>query len=225
MQTVTGTGTVQLLFTIPRGATGTTGDTGPTGPTGVTGGTGPTGATGETGPTGATGETGPTGPTGASGATGATGATGGGLAAYGGLYNSATQTPTLTTANTFVPLELNTALPLLNTTDSTNSITVTEAGVYEISYNIDLTATAELTFSAEARQNTTAITPTITTVTATVTTTGGGTFNATLTTSALVNLSASDVIDLALTTTGTPSGTTTVQANGSCILVVKKVND
>ena len=164
-------------------------------------------------------------PRGATGPTGATGATGGGLAAYGGLYNSATQTPTLTTANTFVPLELNTALPLLNTTDSTNSITVTEAGVYEISYNIDLTATAELTFSAEARQNTTAITPTITTVTATVTTTGGGTFNATLTTSALVNLSASDVIDLALTTTGTPSGTTTVQANGSCILVVKKVND
>ena len=124
-----------------------------------------------------------------------------------------------------MPLELNTELPLLNTTTATNAITVTEAGDYEIYYNIDLTATAELTFQAEARQNTTAITQTITQNTATVTTTGGGTFNVTLTCSAIATLSASDSIDLAITTTGTPSGTTTVQANGSCILTVKKINE
>ena len=116
-------------------------------------------------------------------------------------------------------------MPLLNTNDATNALTVDEAGDYEISYNVDLTGTAEQTYQVTARQNTNNITQSITQNTSMVTTTGGGSWNASFTNSCIVTLSASDSIDLAITTTVAPSGTTTVQANGSCVLVVKKLND
>ena len=173
---------------------------------------GATGATGETGPTGPTGETGPT------------GATINGLAAYGGLYNNASQTPTLTTANNYTQVELNTEMPLLNTTTATNQITVQQAGDYEISFHIGLTSTLELTFNVTARNNTTPIDSSTIEQTALETATGG-TFVVDVANSVIVTLAENDVIDLAIAATTDPSSATvTVLENGDATLVVKKLN-
>ena len=211
----------------PAGTTGTagaTGPTGPTGPAGTAGATGPTGPTGPAGTTGATGPTGPTGLTGATGPTGPTGPTGAGLAAYGGLYNNAAQTPTIATENTYVPVELNTQMPVLNTTTATNQITVLQAGDYEITYHLQINSTAELTFNVTARNNTTPIASSTIEQTALETATGG-TFVVDVANSVIVTLAANDVIDLALTTTTAPGGATiTIPENGDATLVVKKLN-
>ena len=125
---------VILDFTIPSGPTGPiglTGETGPTGPEGPTGPQGPTGLTGETGPTGPEGPTGPQGPTGPAG---------GGLAAYGGLYSTTPHSIT-GTGGTADAILLANAMPLSNETQGTNTLTVEEAGDYEITYTVNTTPT------------------------------------------------------------------------------------
>ncbi|PFK06736.1 collagen-like repeat preface domain-containing protein [Bacillus cereus] len=131
------------------GATGATGATGPQGLRGVTGATGPqglrgatgaTGATGPQGPRGATGATGATGPQGLRGATGATGATGPAgtpipvtIAAIG---NSNPQTISPGTN-----IQFNQVFELNNITfnDTSDTLTVLETGVYDISFSASTT--------------------------------------------------------------------------------------
>ena len=119
---------------------------GPTGPQGSTGSQGPIGSKGFTGPTGATGSTGftgPTGPTGPTGFTGPTGPTAPGVNVYGSFYSDVTQSVG-TTGNTVI-WKYNQTLYSQGigvtggaTAGDATQITVEKAGVYEISYSVQL---------------------------------------------------------------------------------------
>ena len=75
--------------------------------------------------------------------TGSTGPTAG-LNAYGGRYSDTAQTLNLTIGSQ-VQIPLATTLPNLNTTYATaNSITVLQAGTYEINYFSNMTALLQL---------------------------------------------------------------------------------
>ena len=114
---------VELLFTIPAGATG------PTGPTGATGAAGTAGATGPTGPTGATGATGPTGATGTSVTANSMNAT-----------NSTGDTITVILGGTAVPLPDFQVLDGFTTTAQNTTFTVPATGTYMVSYRVSTTA-------------------------------------------------------------------------------------
>ena len=197
------------------GPTGATGPTGPTGAAGIDGVTGPTGATGPTGPTGATGIDGVTGPTGATGPTGPTGPANG-LRAYGGKYSNTPQTLNLTIGTpTVIPLA--NTMPNLNTTYTpANSITVTEAGDYEINYFSNATATVGAAVTQAVRSNGTNIASTV--ITRTLSAGVGSIYSG----SVIVNLPAGAVIDMvisALIAVGVTLG------NGvNATLTVKKIN-
>ncbi len=96
-----------------------------------------------TGATGATGPTGPTGPTGVSD----------GLASYAGRYNTTPQTLQLVVGgSTQVPLP--STMPVKQATYTpTNSITITEDGVYDISYSTNVSAAIATTLTVAVRQN------------------------------------------------------------------------
>ena len=132
-----------LNFVIPQGPTGPQGLSGPigeTGPTGPQGLTGITGPTGETGPTGPQGLTGPTGPT-------------AGLNAYGGKYSNTAQTLNLG-IGTQTQIALPNNMPNLNTTYTpANSITVAQAGTYEINYYTNVSAAVATTLTMAIRNN------------------------------------------------------------------------
>ncbi len=176
------------------GATGATGPIGPTGPTGADGAAGPIGPTGPTGADGAAGPIGPTGPTGADGAAGPTGPTGvANLNAYGGLYNATPQTLNLTIGGT-TQLPIAATMPLKNVTYSTpaNTITVANAGVYEINYYTNLSAALGTTVTLSVRRNGTAIPQA--TLSRVLAVGVGSLYNG----SVLVALNAGDVIDMAI---------------------------
>ena len=176
------------------GETGATGPTGATGAMGATGATGPIGPTGPTGADGAAGPIGPTGPTGADGAAGPTGPTGvANLNAYGGLYNATPQTLNLTIGGT-TQLPIAATMPLKNVTYSTpaNTITVANAGVYEINYYTNLSAALGTTGTLSVRRNGTAIPQA--TLSRVLAVGVGSLYNG----SVLVALNAGDVIDMAI---------------------------
>ncbi len=176
------------------GETGATGPTGATGAMGATGATGPIGPTGPTGADGAAGPIGPTGPTGADGAAGPTGPTGvANLNAYGGLYNATPQTLNLTIGGT-TQLPIAATMPLKNVTYSTpaNTITVANAGVYEINYYTNLSAALGTTVTLSVRRNGTAIPQA--TLSRVLAVGVGSLYNG----SVLVALNAGDVIDMAI---------------------------
>ncbi len=200
----------------PTGAAGAAGPTGATGPTGANGVTGPTGATGATGANGIAGPIGPTGPTGATGATGPTGPESEGLAAYGGKYNTTPQTLNLTLGGTTV-VPLPEAMPLSDVTYTpANSITVAETGIYEINYSSTLSAALGTAVTLAVRSNGTIIPST---AISRVLSVGVGSLYSG---STIINLTAGDVIDMALSAllaVGITLG------NGvSATLTVKKLN-
>ena len=123
-------------FVIPQGPTGPTGAVGEIGPTG------PQGSTGPTGPQGIAGDIGPTGPTGATGTQGATGATGPNITANSAFAaNTTSPTIAVVVGGTDIPLpsnQITTANITLNGANTT--FTVANAGKYEISYEVHLTA-------------------------------------------------------------------------------------
>ncbi|HHQ1480955.1 TPA: Gly-Xaa-Xaa repeat protein [Bacillus anthracis] len=126
-----------------QGATGPQGPQGIQGPAGATGATGPQGPQGVQGPAGATGATGAQGPAGATGATGAQGATGATgpagtpipvtIAAIG---NSNPQTISPGTN-----LQFNQVFELTNISfnDTSDTLTILETGVYDISFSASTT--------------------------------------------------------------------------------------
>jgi hypothetical protein len=146
----------------PTGATGLTGATGPTGPQGsqgiqgLTGATGPQGPTGDTGadstvagptgpqgPIGATGDvgptglTGPTGPQGIQGNTGDTGA-GGTLGYWGSFYDMTDQSLASTSAAQVIAIG-STADGNGVTVENGDEITFAYAGVYSLTFSIQIT--------------------------------------------------------------------------------------
>lgn len=145
----------------PTGPTGPQGATGPqgvpgefagmgnTGPTGVSGPTGPTGPRGVTGPTGVTGSTGPTGPTGTQGATGATGPV---PSLDYGVF-SMTNTVTLASINSPQAISLNTTEASNGITLVSNRATIGKAGVYKISYTLQLSSNSATNVAVWLRKN------------------------------------------------------------------------
>lgn len=207
----------------PQGAQGVTGPTGPVGPTGpqgpqglqglqgvqgVTGPQGETGATGATGPQGAIGPTGPTGPA------GPTGAAGTGLIAYGGLYGTTTDAVALTT--TPVALPLGTQMPSSNLTYGTNSVTVTDAGTYELAYGVRGSMSDGSSLTVSVGQNGTAIAAT--TITDALTSGTPSSVHG----QTIVTLSAGDVLTLLASDSG--SATWTPGSGANTYLTVKKLD-
>lgn len=190
----------------------------PQGPTGSQGIQGVTGATGPTGPQGIAGTNGATGPTGPQGIQGVVGATGpaNGLNAYGGKYNNTPQTLNLVIGSaTQIPLA--NSMPNLNTTYTpTNSITVAQAGTYEINYFSNVTAALGTTVTQAVRINGTNIPSTIISRILSV---GVG---STYTGSTIVTLAAGDVIDMAISALLAVG--LTLGSGVNATLSVKKIN-
>ncbi len=130
----------------PAGATGATGPQGPQGVQGPAGATGATGAQGAQGPAGATGATGPQGPQGVQGVQGPAGATG----ATGATGPAGTPIPVTiaaignSNAQTISPgmnIQFNQVFEINNIdfNDTTDTLTVLETGVYDISFSASTT--------------------------------------------------------------------------------------
>lgn len=191
-----------------QGVTGPQGETGATGPVGPQGLQGATGATGATGPQGAIGPTGPTGPA------GPTGASGTGLIAYGGLYGTTTDAVALTT--TPVALPLGTQMPSSNLTYGTNSVTVTDAGTYELAYGVRGSMSDGSSLTVSVGQNGTAIAAT--TITDALTSGTPSSVHG----QTIVTLSAGDVLTLLASDSG--SATWTPGSGANTYLTVKKLD-
>lgn len=132
-----------------RGATGATGATGPQGPAGAQGATGPQGPQGAQGPAGVQGATGPQGPQGIQGPAGATGATGA-QGPAGATGPAGTPIPVTIAAignsnpQTISPgtnLQFNQVFELTNISfnDTSDTLTILETGVYDISFSASTT--------------------------------------------------------------------------------------
>ncbi|PFN11717.1 Gly-Xaa-Xaa repeat protein, partial [Bacillus cereus] len=122
-----------------QGATGPQGAQGPAGAQGATGAQGPQGIQGPAGAQGATGAQGPAGATGATGAQGATGATG----ASGTPVPVTTAVLGNTIAQTVSPgsnVQFNETFELTNISfNGSDTLTVLETGVYDISFSASTT--------------------------------------------------------------------------------------
>ena len=160
------------------------------------------------------GHTGPTGATGATGATGPAGAANG-LNAYGGLYSTGEQDFT-TTEGTPTQVTLDTTMPELNVDSTTNdnAITITDAGDYEITYNVlaELDNAGDLTLAVRNSGANIPGTVQSLTLTANESESFGG--------SVIVTLATGAIIDLALTSDVDETDGTVNQAS----LTVKKLN-
>ena len=128
------------------------------------------------------GPTGPTGPT-------------SGLAAYGGRYSNTSQTINLTAGSaTQIPLAL--TLPNNNVTYPTsNAITISQAGTYEINYYVNVSATGASNLTLAVRNNGTNIPSTI--ITRSLTANSNLIYNG----STFVTLTSGSVIDLVISAT------------------------
>ncbi len=128
---------------------------------------------------------GPTGPIGPSGPAN-------GLNAYGGKYNNSASTLNLgILTQTQIPLP--TTMPNLNTTyTNANSITVTEAGVYEINYFLNVSVAIGTTLTLAVRANGSNIPSTVVSRVLSVGT------SSVYSGSTIVNLAAGSTIDMAI---------------------------
>ncbi len=152
---------------------------------------------------------GPTGPTGAAGPTA-------GLNAYGGKYNDATQTLNLG-IGTQTQIPLPSSMPNLNTTYTpTNSITVAQAGTYEINYFTNLSVALGTTVTLAVRNNGTNIPNTVVSRVLSVGT--GSIYSG----SVIVTLTAGAVIDMAISALLAVGVTLGTGVNST--LTVKKLN-
>ena len=160
----------------------------------------------------------PQGPTGPAGIVGATGPTGpaNGLNAYGGKYNNTPSTLNLIIGSaTQIPLA--NAMPNLNTTYTpANSITVAQAGTYEINYFSNVSAAVGTTVTQAVRINGTNIPSTIISRALAV---GVG---STYTGSTIVTLAAGDVLDMAVSALLAVG--LTLGAGVNATLSIKKLN-
>lgn len=152
------------------------------------------------------GQLGPTGPTGPMS----------GLEAYGGMYNDEPQIIDIIVAGT-EQVSFNNEMPLLNTSVTDNAITVNEAGIYEINWNLIGTASVGILTTFAIRNNGVNIEETV--------------FSSILEASAvsiysgsvIVTLAAGDVIDMAISALLELSLTLAEGTNAT--LSVKKIGD
>ena len=127
------------------------------GPVGPAGSQGEQGIQGIQGPTGPTGPTGPAGPQGEQGIQGIQGPTGPALSTFGRKYNI-TETPLSLEANIGQNVALGTTGPVNNvTTNTQNTLTVVENGVYLIEYYFSGSSSVNTTLTIGAKQNASSI--------------------------------------------------------------------
>lgn len=159
---------------------------------------------------------GPTGPTGITGPTGATGPASDGLKAYGGKYSNTEQTLSLAIATpTQIPLA--NTMPNSNTTyTTTNTITTSQDGIYEINYFINMTAAVATTVTVAVRNNGTNIASTVISRALSVGT------NSLYSGSTIVNLASGANIDLAMSSLLAVGITLGTGVNAS--LTIKRLN-
>lgn len=163
---------------------------------------GPRGPRGYPGPQGIQGVPGPQGPAGTVG-----------LTSYGGLYSVEPLTQALTATPT--NLRMASGMPAQNVTYGANTITVNNAGVYEVNYGVNGTLAQPTDLSVAVAVNGT-VAPSATTV---GTDPVSGTRN--LSGSTLLTLNAGDVVSLQ---GGVTTGTNLVSANGTnTYLTVKQL--
>lgn len=125
---------------------------------------------------------GPTGPTGPSS----------GLSAFGGKYNTTSQTLNLG-IGTQTQIPLPTSMPNLNTAyTQANSITINQTGVYEINYFANMSATLATTVTFAVRQNGTNIPATV--ISRALSVGVGSIYSG----SVIVNLTSGNTIDMAI---------------------------
>lgn len=147
------------------------------------------------------------------------------LSAYGGLYNTAVQPLTFTAVNTYIPLTLNMIMPIKNVTVSGNTLTINEAGDYEINYNVLVSASASVDMAVTVRNNGAVIPSTRGSQTLTYSAEAGLTHDGLFSGSAIVTLAAGDVLDIAISVINTlPTGLDAVVNNyANSTLSVKRL--
>ena len=100
------------------------------------------------------GPPGPVGPQGPAGPQGEPGTSAGGLNAYGGLFQAGKQLVFFTAADLYVPVKLNSSMPLKNmTADDSNGLLIAVTGNYEVNYNLLLNTIRGVTAAAAIRRN------------------------------------------------------------------------
>lgn len=211
----------------PTGPMGPEGLIGPTGPQGVQGIQGLPGEIGLMGPTGPTGLIGPTGSTGATGITGPTGPTGASsITAYGGRNNSSTQLVFFTAVGTYVPVNLNTPLPSSGVDTATaNTLLVEVPGIYEINYNVLISASRAVDIGIAVRNNGVVIPATRGAQTLALDSTTTISYDGRLSGSTFVTLAAGDRLDLAVQVLNTlPAGLdAAINGNANATLTIKRI--
>lgn len=183
---------------------------GPTGPQGIPGPTGPAGAQGIPGPTG------PTGPTGESAA-----------GVYGGLYQAGTQLVFIEQPDTYVQVRLNSALPSRDVVpNADNTLTIVEAGDYEISYNLLISTNNATNMSAAVRSNGTVLPTTRGSQTLAVDSTTTISYDARLSCTTIVTLEAGSVLDLVVSVLRTVPENLDIAINGyaNATLMLHRLN-
>lgn len=233
---VTNSGTAQnavLNFTIPAGQNGTNGADGKDGtPATVTVGTTTTGAPGTDAYVTNTGTnqdavfnfTIPVGKDGKDGKDGTNG-----LAAYGGLYHSKSQTAKPTSSGTYQQLQLDSIMPLSNITTGLNNMMVNSGGNYEISYSIGIaskgtsdteTTSTNMTFTTAIRKNGVAIPQTVCSAIVSPSQSKQNYYN-----TSYVTLASNDVLDLVFKVDdNTNAGNLTINPNADCSLTIKRLS-
>lgn len=158
----------------------------------------------------------PQGPTGPQGATGPTGPTSA-LAAYGGRYNTTSSNINLG-IGTQSQVPLATTMPNSNVTyPSTNSLTLGQAGVYEINYYMLVSATVATTITMAVRSNGTNIPSTVTSRPLSVGTNSvfSGSTIVTLPTNSVIDMAISALVALGVTLGSGVSASLTIKKIGS----------
>ncbi len=148
------------------------------------------------------------------------------VSAYGGLYQDAQQQLTLTAADTYEPISMNTAMPAQGIAASANgTLSIQEPGDYEVSYNVSVQANAPSTLRVAVRNNGTVLPETQDTqrlLQGSDTSLYIGRFAS----QALVRLAAGDTLDLAIAAADQVSGDINVTTGGyaNTALVVKRLS-
>ncbi|MFQ7226972.1 BclA C-terminal domain-containing protein [Enterocloster bolteae] len=148
------------------------------------------------------------------GSTGPTGAAGG-IAAYGGMYRTTTTPISIGIAST-QQVAFNNTMPLLNTTVAANAITVANTGIYEINWKLVSTASVAVALTLAIRRNSVPIAST--TSTRTLSLGVESLFEG----SVIFNLTAGDVIDMALSSA--LAVTLTLSTGTNATLTVKQLS-
>lgn len=150
----------------------------------------------------------------------------GGASAYGGLYQAGTQLVTFPAADTYVQVRLNTPMPMKDVSSSAaNSLTIQQAGDYEINYNVLLSTSQAADVGIGVRRNGVILAQTRGSQTLAVDSTTTISYDGRLSASTIVTLAAGDVLDLAIQVIRTLPANLDAAINGyaNAALSVKKL--